>query len=393
MINAYSIGFVFVAATAVAGMDYVVQSNRAGAELGELSISEYTSSFTDRFVAAKAEKEKAKRQSEPAKVHLPEAPEGWERREWVPELEEGFDSIAENSPEGSDDMIEALNNSPVARLMQAKGNAKAIKAAREQVWEYVRGDEVIRIAAKYSPRKKQQGLQSLAMEMVATNMGLMNSLEGYAVVQGVPVFRVVSFDELDPNADDIGRPLRLEAHLGEEISLNISANAQDESVRELLAMVDFDGLNAMLDAPLAGVGRDAPVLTLEEQLEQAELAANAHRQGELAKSRELEDSMAMSAEKITGKPATNAQLESRPVQKENASITSKIMGFFSGGESDEVAAAKHTSPSESGEDAGAGGIMDMLTGGGDAAKEPPKRLQLSGGKSCLGNSAGNFCKN
>ena len=400
MLNAYSLGFIGVATVALFGVDYIVQSKSAGAAPGEYSIGQYVDSITGRFAAAQAEKEKAERQAELAKVHLPEAPEGWERREWEPELEDGFDISIESDADAEKELNEALNNSPVARMIQAQGNAETRQAARDQVWEYVRGDEVIRISAKYSRPQKRKGFQALAMEMVATNMGMMSVLEGYAVVQGVPVFRVVGMEEFDPNAKDVARPLRLEAHMGREISLGVYAEAKDESVRELLALIDFDGLNAMLHTPLEGVGKAAPVLSLEEQIARAELAAEAHRKGELNKSRKLEEQMIEQAAAISGTPTVGAELAPQPEAKpaagsepqQEASLTSKIFGFFSGGDEEQLASAEGTAPEEA---ESSGGLFGMFSGGSaeETPAAPPKRLKLSGGKSCLSNSVGKFCGN
>jgi len=373
MLNAYSIGFACIAAIAVAGVDYTMQAQSAGKSLGSYPIGDYLGSYADRFAEASAERDKARRQAELAKVHLPEAPEGWERREWVPDLGADPMPVHDGMTDQEREIAATVNTNLIARMEHKQTVKVARKAAEEQAWEYLRGNEVIRLSAKYDPTTGPQGPQELAMEIVATSMGLtLEGLEGYGVVQGVPSFRVTDLSDMAPADDEEAepdRPVRLKAFIGEEISLAVHAEAGDETIRMFLERIDYDGLNMMLDRPVAGIGKDAPDLTPEQELEIAEAAAFLRTGSQLEKSGELEAGLIGAVEAMAGqsagpKPANPAQT---PASKAG-SIMSMLTGLLSAG--------------------------DTRDGDAEPAEKPkPTRLKLSGGNACLSGSSGRFCKN
>lgn len=321
MINPYAIGFVCVAAAFGVGVDYFVQSRASGSQPGEYAFSAYLGGYADRYQQTVASIDKARRQSAAAREHLPEAPEGWVRREWDPTDPDETDILA--------------GMTLIEQMAYKDEKKRARKIARHDAWEYVRGDEVVRLAARYTaPDDADKAMRDAGAILSGARFGNGGPrYEGYAVVQGVPFFRVLG--------DDAGGALVLEAFIGDGITLGVAARARPETVRALLERVDFESLNLMLDTPLHGIGPDAPRLTPEEEVALAGVHATA-RYG---------------ADRVNAAPAPEEAATAAPEPR--------------GVASDDREAA---------------------TGVGRRREDgKPKRLQLSGGRSCLGSSGSTFC--
>lgn len=365
MANTYLLGFAAVAAIAVAGVDYMVQAEAAGKKPGAYPVGAYVDTFAGRFNGMKDSRAQAARQSVSAKTHLPQAPEGWVRREYDPEISPEFE--ASSDLEGEQKVADALNGDFLATQMRKTAIREARTLARERVWEYVRGDEVIRLSASYAAPQENASFQGMAMEMAMTNMALMTGMpEGYAVVQGVPFLRRVDRADGDAPAPDAIVPLSLSAQIGADVRLGVEARAAPDSVRMLLERIDYDALNAMLDTPQPGIGSAAPVLKPEEEARMAALAATAWRDARMQKSADLESRVIASAGAVAGGPPASAQSDgaARQAGEGQGNILSRVKSLLGGG------------PAK--DDAG-------------RQADKPRRLQLSGGASCLAGSAGRFC--
>lgn len=324
MVNIYGIGFACAAATFAVGADYVVQAKANGYAPGAYAFSDYVGEYNARLGETVSAFKTARRQSEAAHVHLPEAPEGWVRQEW-------------EDPHADSD--EALAGLPLITQMALKDELKkAAQVALFDTWDYVRGDEMIRLSARYigndSPERGIVSLGHLVSESYYGEAG--PRYQPYAVVQGVPYFVVTGPEKQG------GAQLALEAFLGDDIILGVAANAEPATVRAFLERIDYDGLNLMLDEPLAGVGSNAPKLTEEQELALGTAAAEARYEGEMLATAVKESTTG--AEPETAKPV--------------ASVVK-----LNGGQA-------------LGERASNGGVS---------------RLQLSGGRSCLGAASGAFC--
>lgn len=328
MINSYAFGFACVAAAAAAGADYVVQSKVAGQGLGSYSVSSYTSSIPARFGLMMSDRAKASRQSELARVHLPEAPEGWERRDWMPESSE-----------------DAMSGMTLVQQMAFKKTMRtAKKDARKQVWEYVRGNDVVRLSAHFAPLPEDGEETPALAAFVAPFVSFETAnVQGYDIVQGVPVYRMI-----DPatGAGAGGKgPQYLQAFIGDRVAIGVYAEGNEAAMRMLLEQVNFDALNAMLDTPIAGVGRDAKPLSEEDRLVTLEAALAAAQNG---------------APKIGSAAVQQAGADGGQV----AGLDEHNVARFSVGQD--------------------------LSGSKEDAK--PGRLKLSGGTSCLTGASGKFCK-
>ena len=336
MINPYAIGFVCVAATAVAGVDYVVQAGANGQPPGAYALSDYIASYSARYLGAIAVIDKTRRQTRPARAHLPEAAAGWQRRDWVRD-----DSGDEAAMKGLG-LLEA-------RTFKA-GVKTARKAAREEVWEYVRGDERVRLSARFEPQPKDGVRQARTEAFVAPGMNVGTArLEGYDIIQGVPFFRLIERETGRGGAPD--GPLMLQAFLGDGVAIGVYAERPLADLPALLDAIDYDGLNAMLDAPAGFVGRHAPPVP------QAQKAAL----------------LSAAAAIFMADPATRAAAGAAPA------ATVAPGGGLNGGQAlgDERTATTVSRLS--------------VESNGDASGTAPKRLTLSGGRACLGKSGGRLC--
>lgn len=325
--NYFAIGFGVIALTAVGAVDYTNQASAAGQAPGQFSLGAYIASYGARFGAVRDARALAERQSVSAKTHLPDAPEGWERRAFEPDVRIDFQFEGVRPDPSATDFLST-------QQMQAL-QGQAAKTAREETWEYVRGDEVVRLSARYdAPKDGVTGPG--AGDMARFTKGTV----GFDTMQGVPWFAAS-----DAGSDGKIAHYSLRTRMGGAITLRVEAMATDASVRALLDMIDYDALDAMLDPPLAGVGRSAPTLSDDAGRAAAQAAIDAYQSGrDVAAGSLVAEAGApdIAAPKDTTVP-TRVQLQSRSKPK------------------------------------------------GTAAK-PAKRLKLSGGASCLGGSGGHFCR-
>ncbi len=250
------IGFGIVMALAVLGVDLSMQARKTDQSIGQMGFAGYVDTIKGRYgevLEARALKE---RQKQLAKVHLPEAPEGWTRREWA----DGDNSKI--LPSKHDD----LNSD--AEMQEALGGQMSLSfnnRARE-VWVYESGDEMVSLGVVYSKPKTTGGIQGVALKVIAGNISAMSSTEAFALIQGVAFGSNHLF-----GVQDEEKPYRVfKAGIGTDIKMIVRANASDESIHMLLNAIDYDALNAMLDHPVETVGTTMPKASAEESLQTAQ---------------------------------------------------------------------------------------------------------------------------
>ncbi len=271
MFNVYSLGFVCVAATAVAGVDYYTQSTKGGYALGQMPLDAYFASYSDRMsqasadkAAEKAEKERQTAWKRGAQEYLPEAPEGWTRRS----LTEGDNaSVMPYKPASSNNNVGAsLLETMNAREQRAEDRKRA-----ERSWVYENGSEAIYVEVKLYERPSSNsmiGLVAATIEGISFNFG--ESEKGYAVIGGVGYVEQFGMDGKRPHHF---RVLNATLGFGHEAQIMVHANASTESTRQILANIDYDGLNALLPQPMATVGNG---VVLDEELSEVAVAKQMH---------------------------------------------------------------------------------------------------------------------
>jgi len=264
-------GFAIVAAIATGAVDYTMQSKRLGQPLGQIGLAAYVDTITNRYETANAASALKSRQKQAAKIHLPEAPDGWTRRDW----EAGDNALL--TPPARD--LRALERKAArARelsLMMAGMLAEEVKSGprlrRTEIWVYERGDEIIALRAKYTKPDAKPSFSSMVQRVADADIRGVAEARGYAVIGGVV------YGEIRPVQGDEALPKYrgFSASMGDNVMISVRAVASDASIRSMMAAIDYDGLNGMLDPPLENVGRQATVV---EQAQQAALAAQALEQ-------------------------------------------------------------------------------------------------------------------
>lgn len=250
-------GFAFIVVAAVAGVDYSMQSRQSDQSLG---FGGYIDSITGRYQATIDDYALKARQKQDAKIHLPEAPEGWTRSAW---LEADTTRLEVNSSEMSKwerRNLAVLELSTMMGGMAVSNVALAPRMQRKEIWVYERADEIIALRVVYTKIGAPKKFPGMDIKIDATNLEAVEIATPYTVLQGV------AFGELRPNikgALPISHRM-FSASMGRNVMIAVRANASDASILKLLAMVDYDGLNGMLDLPTDDADNDTDAALTQE---------------------------------------------------------------------------------------------------------------------------------
>jgi hypothetical protein len=359
--------FALIAVIAVGFVDYATQSQKAGSSFGAYPVGSYVAGVKSRVIEArekvKAEREKSRQQSVLAKMHLPQAPEGWERRAWEPALNDRFTDGTENDLE--QEVLGGMDESAPMLALNKVMNDKQRAAARDEVWEYVGPEGTIRLSAEYLPHAGRILSEKIALDPRASGVVVRHGVPvTFGTIRGVRYY-FAKRDLYDSSGTYPGAaPIFLIAAMGRDIKLSAFAETEPEVLVHLLESIDYDALNAMMDTPLTTVGQAAPGLSDDDR--QALVVATYTAMSEhLARKQDLtakEAGMLKKAKELSS-GAKN--------QSEETSLIARLLSAAKGEQTD--------------------------TGAGGVAKPPqdeaPKRLKLSGGRECLAGGAGSFCDN
>ncbi len=259
-------GFAIVGAMALGGVDYTMQSKRLGQPLGQIGLTAYVDTISNRYEVSNAASALKSRQKQAARVHLPEAPEGWTRRDW----EEGDNTLLTPPARDLKSLERKVAKARELSLMMAGVLAEEIKGGprlrRTEIWVYERGDEIIALRAKYTKPDAKPSFSSMVQRVADADIRGVAEARGYAVIGGVV------YGEIRPvqGDDALAKYRGFSASMGDNVMISVRAVASDDAIRSMMAAIDYDGLNGMLDAPLENVGSQASVV---EQAQQAALAA------------------------------------------------------------------------------------------------------------------------
>lgn len=270
MFHFQAVGFAIILAVVGLGVDYHQQTLKSDLKVGELTAGAYFGTITSRFSDVQAakqakidEKERKSRVRDGARPYLPEAPEGWTRRELVA----GDNSrIMPPKREISDAEREVLEANALLRNMAAKSEANVLETKNAETWVYERGDDIVSVRAQFIEMPTDNTISSTALTMIAGNMEAMAIRQGWGVINGVAYGFYTSFDGKKPKTY---RSLDAVIGFGSEVRLSVRTTADDMATREILDQIDYDGLNALLPRPLAHVGSNAPEVPLDAQADVA----------------------------------------------------------------------------------------------------------------------------
>ncbi len=393
--NYFALGFGAVALTALGAVDYANQASVAGQAPGTYPASAYFASYGGRMTAmrearaaAAEDKGRDARRSTGARLYLPDAPQGWSRRAWA----DGDNSVIELAQPGlvANDAPDLLKN------FAAKSERAAEKQRDAETWVYQNGNQIVAIRATYTAREGERNLAADVQDTLAPmGRGASGTQTGWGVIGGVAYAaqQADSNDAATPHLSLAGTPfLSLEAQLGfhDEITLTVQSNAGLAATRAILAEVDYDGLNALLTYPLPYIGSAAPTVSPETERQLATVMVDmrqdllsrrsTHAQAWLAQATSPEGAMKLALDEVMAgldaRGGTAPAFAGQTPQTEANSSADSGKGVF-GGFANSVTS-----------------FFDAVPTGGASAEQaaPPKRLQLSGGASCLEGSAGRFCR-
>lgn len=256
-----------------------------------------------------------------------------EARMHLPMEPEGWERVAWDI--GAIDMQELTRGMNIVQSTAAKNErSKAIALANYEAWEYRRGDQVVRISASYNE------------EPVPSDTAISGQLTGTFFPVAAPQYRSFKFAGNVPflAVTDAKRPKQvtqtlLEARLGDAILIAVAADADLPGVLALLEQIDFTSLNLMLPEPLPHLMEGAPQLTTTQLMTLGGFQARALNSGD-----PLADEVVATI--IAGDFVEEAEEESPAVEEATAEV--------------------------------------------EEEKPEINRLQLSGGRSCLGEGS-NLC--
>ena len=256
MINRYSVGFVLVAGVMVAGVDYYDQSMKADLALGQMALADYVQTVPRRIDGARAEAEAALAEEERAAAwrrggvaYLPEAPEGWTRRV----LLEGDDSAI--MPH-DDSQAGGGAGGSLLEQMDARKKAKKAKERATRSFVYERGTETVFVEVELQEKPNGNSLIGLVGTMLGNeDFGHTRDTLGYTTIGGVGFTEELFMGERAHHY----RVLEGRIGFGDEVHIRVHANAGSAATNEILGAIDYDGLNALLPDPMAGVGNGAEI--------------------------------------------------------------------------------------------------------------------------------------
>ncbi len=156
-------------------------------------------------------------------------------------------------------------------------SATDIKRKLRQGYIYHKGAQVVEVIATWKPvPKEQRGIMANTLGFI--NLALNSQVQkGFAFIQGVPYS--VTYSNYDWESEAQAAPFkRISAQIGLQVEIQIRARTTDQAVRDILAGIDHAALNAMLDEPMENVDPDMPLLTVDGQIQMAELAIEAERE-------------------------------------------------------------------------------------------------------------------
>ena len=279
MSKGYILGFGVVLALVGGAVDYDRMSKEQGVGLGQIGAGEYFQSFKSRYdgvVEARADKKALEeRQAVEPRVHLAAAPEGWQRMPWTPDIEAWINGLTVAELEACK-KEKARKGGPMSSSIGGP-SATDIKRKERQGYIYHKGAQVVEVIATWKPiPKEQRGIMANMVGFI--NLALNSQVQkGFDFIQGVPYS--VTYSTYDWESEARAAPFkRISAQIGLQVEIQIRARTTDQAVRDILAGIDHAALNAMLDEPMENVDPNMPLLTVDGQIQMAELAIEAERE-------------------------------------------------------------------------------------------------------------------
>lgn len=356
----YLAAFVVVMGGAVAGVDYVGQARKAGSTPGAFAVSDYIDTVASRFGAQKrgieAATERRTLLAGAIRDNLPEAPEGWTRRDWDPAAAAALGGTRYDMQD-DEFLPDEMKENVMLRAMSKLDKAAGERRDGAEVYVYEAGENLISLRLSHTPGRGLGGLSGVAMNVVANNVESMSGKDGFAIVQGVTYREEHGMFGVESGE----RAYRvLTGQLGKEIRIGVRARADDATILDLLNRIDYDRLNRMLEVPLPGIGSDAPVIAEADMQAEADRRVEAAAREQRYEAEMTEIRMMDAALTITRRTSKMSDAEFEvakgALEKRKAAIEARNPATAKGGQSETVL-PRAASPSPAG-----GGILGRIAG-------------------------------
>jgi len=264
------LGFIVVGLTVVAGLDYYQQDKKTE---GRMTLSGYAENINQRFnlyqdekLVQQAQRARQDRWDAGPKPFFPESPSGWTRHA----LTDTDDKTVSNALALFVSLPKiAFDDAPaeLTQMMDAS-NKRQMRALERTSRLYSKGDDLILLNISFKERSSRNTVAGLAMSGQLAFMESMKKKEGFAVVDGV-AFVEETDDLLNDDKQQAYRKITGRVGFDQEVIISLRASAGDDSIRDILNVIDYAGLNALLALPASVVGKGIEV-PLDQQPEIAD---------------------------------------------------------------------------------------------------------------------------
>lgn len=309
-------GVVVCGAGAFFAVDSYTQSRNPGGGDAGFSLSAVTD-FIDRLTPGSGADD-CTAQAAAMLATYPAAPEGWTRRTWQAEDAALIDpprEMTEDEKEIRDAVAQTLTGRLVGQMSTAADQRRAAQTAI-----YQQGAQRIALHIEQVAGKEPGGITGMAMALARGNMT--TERPSFALVHGVP-YRIGRGAEAE---DPATANRSYHAEIGDGIRITLHAEAEEAAVYDIIAGIDYDALNGMLDDPLPDVGAHVPTPPRD-------------RQRELAAQMEAERVARLRAEGVAAGDgfkafggALKAGAPDKPADPEDASVATRIAGALPDGD-------------------------------------------------------------
>ncbi len=254
------LGFIMVTLIVVLGLDYFQQDKKTDQRL---SLNGYVDSIHHRFdrhqdeqQAKEVARARQKRWDDGPKPYFPKPLPGWTQyalsdrdQEVVATARSLFFQPTKIS---FDDVPPEL-----IRLMEI-GNEGNMRKLEQTSTLYANGSDLVLLNVTLKKKSSRNTVAGLAMSGQTAVMESMKKKEGYAVVDGVAFVEELKHLE---NRDEAQKYRTFTGRIGfdEEVIIRLHTTAEDGAIRDMLNVIDYAGLNALLALPASVVGNGIKV--------------------------------------------------------------------------------------------------------------------------------------
>lgn len=259
------LGFALIVVLTIAGLDYHQLSKRADQTL---TVQGYLATIQDRlgayqtaFQQGTRERDRKKQWRQGSKPYLPDAGSGWAMAELT---DTQNDTVAAVLAEyGPTPIISSISNPAELTQLASAGPEGIARKLAETGRVYSKHSEIAWLDISLKPEAARNTLAALALSRQQNFMTQSAGKQGFAVIDGV-AFMEITQDSLDPTGKFKHR--RIEGRIGfdQEVVFRINTNASDTSIIELLSMIDYGALNALLTVPSRVVGAGHVVAPVDQ---------------------------------------------------------------------------------------------------------------------------------